>query len=134
MKLNPRMGLLGMGCVLLVCATGCPMQQVENEVTWGIKAATGQLTETTPTEWQVVTEKIDAAIPEADITLTDEQAVAIVDFLVENDLNSIDDIAALIERESDPATAEGVVIPDSLQELFDRNGAFADQILALLGQ
>ena len=134
MTLTSKLGLLGMSCVLLLVATGCPMQTVENELTWGLKAATGQLTQTTPTEWQAVVTKINTAVPEADVSLTNEQAEAVVDFLVANDLDTIDDIVALIERESDPETAEGVVIPDSLKDLFDQNGAFSDDILDALSE
>jgi len=92
---------------------------MENEVTWGIKAATNQLTSTTPREWQAVAEKVDEMVPEADITLTDDQAEAIVDFVQANDLNSIQEIADLVEQvQADPSTVNDLVIPDSVMELF----------------
>lgn len=112
------------GPVLLSCAlllvTGCPRTAPpENAVTWGVKATRGQLTTATPTEWQAIAEKIDARTPEVDVSLSDAQAAAIVEFVQVNDLDSIEEITDFVEgAQSDPSEFEEVVIPDSVMELF----------------
>ncbi len=115
-------GLVMVAAAAAVCTliTGCMFAQpVENEVTWAMKAATNQLTSTTPREWQAIVEVVDQAVPEADITLTDEQAQAIVDFIQANDLNSIQEIVELVQRvQQDPSLIDELVIPDSVMQLF----------------
>ncbi|MFQ5805726.1 MAG: hypothetical protein ACE5I3_04665 [Phycisphaerae bacterium] len=110
-----------LSCVTLLFTTGCPRPAPpENAVTWGIKAATGRLTETTPREWQALAQKVDELTPEVDIPdLTDEQAQAIVDFIQANELNSVQAITSLIEQaQADPSVLEEIEIPDSVMDLF----------------
>ena len=112
--------MVAAGAALGALITGCMFAQpAENEVTWAMKAATNQLTNTTPREWQAIVEVIDQAVPEADLTLTDEQAQAIVDFIQANDLNSIQEIVDLVQQvQEDPSLIDELVIPDSVLELF----------------
>lgn len=112
-------GLIATGCLCWVSFTGCVMPPVENEVTWAIKAAQQRLTETTVKEWQALAEKIDAAVAEMDISLTEEQAQAIIDFLKQYNLNGVDDILAFIDDvESGAIEVEDIEIPQSLLDLF----------------
>jgi hypothetical protein len=107
----------------------------ENAVTWGIKAATNRLTETTPREWQAVAERVDERTPQVDISLTDEQAAAIVDFLRANDLDSLRDIVDTVESvQNDPDAIGDIVIPPSVMDLFGNPaidfGGLVDDIFA----
>jgi len=122
-------------CGLSLLLPGCLSAPPENEVTWGIKAATGQLTQTTPREWQAVAEVIDEALPAVDVTLSDAQAQAIVDFVQANDLDSFAEILELIERaKNDPAVVQQLEIPDSVMEFFEQiegdGQDIIDQIIA----
>lgn len=105
---------------MLALVTGCPRPAPpENAVTWCVKAATGQLSEATPNEWQAVADKIDERTPQVDISLTDEQAEALADFIQANDLNTIDQIVDLVEQgQQDPNAIDDLVIPDSAAALF----------------
>ncbi len=125
--------LVVVSCPILLLTVGCPsVAPLENAFTWSVKAATGRLTETTPREWQAVVERVDEHTPQLDVSLTDEQAGAIVDFLQVNDLDSIGDIVSLVERvQSNPDSLESVEIPDSVFDLFgnsaiDFEGAVGD--------
>ena len=132
--MNRRTGLVGAGCALLLVVAGCVVPQIENEVTWGIKAAQERLTETTVKEWQSIIGVVDAAVPEVDITLTDEQAQGIIDFLNQYDLNSVDDIIAFIEDvENGDIDVEDIEIPESLMELFGDNQGLTADVLNNLG-
>lgn len=108
-------------CAALVFVTGCPQPAPpENAVTWGVKAARGQLTETTPREWQAAAEKIDKRTPDAEISLSDEQAEVIVEFLQTNDLDTLEEVTDLIERaQHDPSVLEECEIPDHMIDLFN---------------
>lgn len=113
MKIRSLSSLAVLCCTVLLIA-GCPsLTPVENEVTWGLKAASDQLTNATANEWKAITEKVDEAVPETDITMTDEQAAAVVDFVQVNNLDSIEDIITLLENPQD------VEIPDSMTQLFE---------------
>jgi hypothetical protein len=112
-----RLVVLGAGAGLLL--TGCTLAPPENAVTWGIKAGTGRLTETTPHEWQAVADKIDTRLPEVDVALSDAQAEAIVEFVQVNELDSIESMIALIEcAQQDPSVVEEIQVPDGMIELF----------------
>ena len=119
--------LTGMIAITLVGIAGCPMaaaptrtsnQGGGNIVTAGAKIAGGSITSLTPDELQVITDKAvelnpDITIPE----VTDEQAAAAVDFIVANDLNTLDDVVNLVEQaQQDP---NAVVIPDSVQAVLE---------------
>lgn len=118
------------GALLASMIAGCPQREpVENAVTFGLKAAQGRLTETTPNEWIAVAEKVDARIPEADIELTEEQAQAGIDFLEANDLNTIQEVVQLVgDVQADPTLIEELEVPESLLEIFaaEFEGEFGD--------
>lgn len=119
MRTVGMLGLIATGCFCCVSFPGCVMPQIENEITWGIKAAQQRLTETTVKEWQALAEKIDAAVAEMDISLTEEQAQAIIDFLKHYNLNGVDDILAFIDDvENGVIEIEEIEIPQSLLDLF----------------
>ena len=112
-----------LGCALSLVATGClTAASPENEVTWAVKAAAGTLTEATATEWQAVAEVIDEVVPGVDVTLTDAQAEAIVEFVQDNEIDDLEDVEALVEQaQTDP---ESIEVPDAFLELF---GDFSDE-------
>lgn len=113
-------GLVCAACLVFI--SGCAFAAPENEITWGWKAATGRLTETTPTEWQAVANRVNAFTPDANVSLTDEQAQAIVDFIQANDLNSIQEVTQLIDQvQTDPNSVD-VEIPESVTDLFGADG------------
>jgi hypothetical protein len=109
-----------LACPFLLLCVGCPSATPpENAVTWGLKAATGRLTETTPREWQAVADRIDERTPQVEVSLTDAQATAIVDFLQANDLGSIQDIVDTVEGvQNDPNSLGDIEIPQSVMDLF----------------
>ena len=126
MRNRSLISLVGLSCVLTLFLAGCfATAPVENEVTWAFKAASGQLSQTTATEWVAVANTISEAVPGVDVTLTEEQAQAIVDFLVANNIDTVDELMALIENPGD------VVIPDSVTALFGE--AAADAVNDLVG-
>ena len=112
MRIRKELGVALLGLTTLLLVTGCPFASLENYVTWGVKAAAGNLTATTATEWVSVAAFIDERTPETDVSLTEEQAQAIVDFLVANNLNKVADITYAIEH------PEQLEIPDSLIDLL----------------
>lgn len=82
-------------------------------ITAGVKVATGQLASLTPDEIQIIGDNISNFIVGAPpVELTNEQAAAISEVLIANDLNSIEDVTALVENPGD------VVLPDEFLELF----------------
>lgn len=117
---------LGMiGAMGLLTLTGCPQQSTRtnnqgggNIITAGAKVAGGNISSLTPDEVQVLADKVASNTTDLDIPeLTDEQAAAAVDFLVANNVNTIEDVQNLVEQaEQDPTSIE---IPDSIQELID---------------
>lgn len=113
--------VLVFGCVMALFAGGCiSAAPPENAVTWGLKAATGRLTETTANEWVALAERVDSYAPTADISLTAEQGQAIVDFLQANDLNTIQEVVMLVEAvANDPNSLQDIEIPDSMLTLFE---------------
>jgi len=122
MRTSSKLLLASLGCATMLWMAGCP-QPPENEITWGIKAVRGQLTTTTATEWQAVATKVDEAVPEADLTLTQVEAQAIVDFLKQYELDSQEDINAFIAQvEQDPGSVE---IPPALLNMFGDAAAAA---------
>ena len=82
-------------------------------ITAGVKVATGQLASLTPDEIQIIGDNIANFITDAvPVELTNEQAAAISEVLVANDLNTIEDITALIENPGD------IVLPEEFLDLF----------------
>lgn len=79
------------------------------EVSGGTKVLMGRMTSLTSTE-------VQAMASVANITLTDAQAQAIVQFLVDNNINSLNDAEALITKwQTDPLS---VKLPDGFLQLF----------------
>jgi hypothetical protein len=117
MKKNAYSSLAALGLVVSLFVSGCFVAApAESEVSWAIKAATNNLTEATAGEWQALAEKIDEFVPEVEVSLTDEQAEAIVEFVQANDIDGVQDIQDLIEQaQSDP---DSITIPDGFEELF----------------
>ncbi len=124
----------------LLSLGGCPFatdrlnnQGGGNLITLGLKAINGNLTSSTPDEWQVLTDRISELSPQVNITLGDDEAQAISDFLVANQLNSFDDVERVVRQVSDdPTNAGGLVIPESLQALID-SGIDLNQIVQVEG-
>jgi hypothetical protein len=112
-----------LGCAVSLVATGClTAAPPENELTWAVKAAAGNLTQTTVAEWQAVAEVIDEVIPGVDVTLTEAQAEAIVEFVQENEIDDLGDVEEMVEQaQTDP---ESIDVPDAFLELF---GEFSDE-------
>lgn len=116
---------VGVLCVCLVVLCGCPPAapaRTSNQgggsiVTAGVKIAGGTMTGLTADEIQIVTDTVSDMSTEFAIDVTDEQAAAAVEFLVENNLNTVQDIQVLVEQGiQDPGS---VVIPDSVQALIE---------------
>lgn len=119
MQLRSVLQIGVLGVLVMTLATGCPSVQPESALTWGLKASTNRLTQTTPAEWQAIVSKINELSPGANVALTDDEATAIVEFVQANDLDSIQEIAQLVaDVNDDPSSAGGVVIPESVTELF----------------
>jgi hypothetical protein len=127
-----RSGLTMLGCASALSLSGCfGAAPLENEVTWAIKAVRGELTQATATEWQAVSVRIDAWLPEVDVSLSDAQASTIVVFVQENEIEDVQDILETTDRaQSDP---NSIVIPDGFIELFAGFGeADFDELLGTL--
>lgn len=107
----------------VVTLTGCPVSDARTSnqgggslLTAGTKIAASNISGLTADEIQILGDtasEFNAQVP----ALSDEQADAISEFLVQNDINSVDDIQAIVD---DPGS---LVIPDGLEELFS-GGAF----------
>lgn len=119
MKLLAGATLLS-GSILL---TGCPVAdpRTSNQgggsiLSAGTKIAGGNISGLTPDEIQIIGDAA-TSVNEQVPTLSDEQADAISEFLVANNINSVDDVQAVVD---DPGM---LVIPEGLEELFS-GGAF----------
>jgi hypothetical protein len=106
--------------VLFVVVGGCAIgtgdprtsnQGGGNLLSAGIKVTSYQLSALTPDELQILADQVaptDPNVPQ----LTDEQADAIVQILRANNINSLDDLNALIaQAQTDPSV---VVLPEGL--------------------
>ncbi len=109
---------------LLPFLAGCPSPRTSNQgggsvVTAAAKLSSGDVAAMTADEWQIAVDNLptlaeftDIDLSEYDIPqLTDEQAQAIVDFIIANNITSLDDILALDINE--------IEIPEALQSLVD---------------
>ncbi|MEP0845268.1 MAG: hypothetical protein HRF50_00445 [Phycisphaerae bacterium] len=124
-----RVGILcASSLAALTFLVGCPTAPAENVITLGIKAATGQLTTSTPREWQALADRISQASETVDVSLSDAEAGAIVDFVQANDLNTVQEIRDLIQQAREDPSSVDVVIPDSVYTLFGE-GSNLDAIL-----
>ncbi len=116
MRTSSLLNLAVLGCAGLLFVGGCFVASPENEVTWAVKATTGNLTDASATEWQAVAAKIDEVVPEVNLALSDAQAQAVVTFVQANNIDSLQSIQEKIaEAQADPSS---VVIPDGFLELF----------------
>lgn len=94
-----------MACFVLAGTFGCLFAPVVPERTSNqgggtILSATGKMvggrmTQLTPDEVQIVADQINDLNPQVNLTLDDDQAQAIVDFLAQNGINSFDDFQNL---------------------------------------
>ncbi len=107
-----KAAVLGLtACFVLTGTLGClfgPMvpERTSNQGGGTILTATGkvlggQMTQLTADEVQIVTDQINDLNPQVDLTLDDDQAQAIVDFLAQNGINSFGDFQNL-----DPGTVQ----------------------------
>ncbi|MFH1748112.1 MAG: hypothetical protein ABIG44_13835 [Planctomycetota bacterium] len=123
---------LGIVCVLaLTFATGCPFNSLDSRtnnqgggsiLTAGIKFANNTLSALTADEIQIIT---DLIIQQAQLpidSLTDEQAAAIVIFIHDNNLNTIEDFLALRN-----ANINDLVISDEVREVLE-----SDELLEII--
>jgi len=133
-------GLLLTGCLVPAGPDRTNNQGGGNVITAGLKVANQQLAQLTPDEVQVIGDWITAQQEVVNLTLTEDEADALVQFLKQNNLNSRADVEALIaaveaaiDAGQDPADV--VVIPDGLLALIARIGAeHRDLILQWLGE
>ncbi len=108
------------GCAgLIVFAGGCfgdprtTNQGGGNIISATVKVGTGQLSNLTPDEIQIVGDNIATFIAGApSVELSDDQAAAISQVLIDNNLNTIQDVTDLVENPGD------VVLPDEFLDLF----------------
>jgi hypothetical protein len=114
-----RLSLVGVLLAGLLVLPGCPSPE-GNIITAVGKVAGGAMSTLTGTEIQVLVDQVAAVRPDLAVELTDEQAAAAAQFLKDNNLNTVDDIAALIENPGD------LVIPESLLALAESDSVNAD--------
>ncbi len=101
--------------------TGCPSadSRTGNQgggslISAGAKVAGGSMTDLTADEIQILGDVIATRSTRfAGVEITDEQATAAVDFLEANDLNTVNEIKALVDNPG------SITIPDSVQALLD---------------
>jgi len=127
---------LAVACAGLALLAGCvsvSSERTSNQgggsmLTAGAKVANNQLADLTADEIQLLADMISELAEEVDIFLTDEDAAVIRDFLMQNNLNSIEDIQNLIaeaQAADDPLSV--VVIPRGAAEFL----AHLDQVITL---
>ena len=129
MNANKAAALGLTACLVLTGTLGClfgPMvpERTSNQGGGTILTATGkvlegQMTQLTADEVQIVTDQLNDLNPQVDLTLDDDQAQAIVDFLAQNGINSFDDFQNL-----DPGTVQP---PQGAAELFENFSLLGDE-------
>lgn len=113
------------GCAVLL--TGCPAQdpRTSNQgggsiLSAGAKIAGSRISTLTPDEIQILGDTVSARSAQIELSITDQQAADAVQFLVDNKVNSIQDIQRLVEQyQNDPNSIE---IPESILDLFESGG------------
>ena len=105
-------------CVVLIAGlaaatVGCGTNPLVSAATGAMKIANSQMTQLTAAEVQALSQVVVQIINEQtggnQAPLTAEQAAAIVAFLQANNVNSPDDITALIEQaQEDPSSIQGL--------------------------
>jgi len=129
-----KLHLFGIATVLiLVTLTGCfsmPWTRTGNQgggslVTAVAKLTSGKLGVLTPDEIQILTDAV-RRLADVDVPpVTDEQAAAVVKFLDDNNVETVEDLEALIKQaEEDPSS---IVISDEVREVIEQIIANADQ-------
>ncbi|MBN2446125.1 MAG: hypothetical protein JXO22_05345 [Phycisphaerae bacterium] len=109
-------------------------------LTAGAKIATNQLTSLTADEVQIIGDFINPQLPNVDLTLTDDEAAAIVEFLQVNNLNSLIETQQKISEAIAVAAVGGdastvLIIPEGLTSLIERiGGDAAEDIWNALGE
>jgi hypothetical protein len=108
-------------CFVLTGTLGCLLAPVVPErtsnqgggtiLTATGKVLDGQMTQLTADEVQIVMDQISDLDPQLDLTLDDDQAQAIVDFLAANGIDSLDDFQDLT-----PGTIQ---LPQGVAQLFE---------------
>jgi len=107
------------GC-LAIGTAGCGTDPLVAAATGAMKIAGGQMSQLTATEVQAISQLVVNLINEetggSQPPLTAEQAAAIVAFLQANNINTPEDITALIEQaQQDPSSIQGL---DELAQAF----------------
>ena len=128
-----KLTLLGFSVSLvLVLAGGCPLaapsrtnnQGGGNLLSAGLKFAGDDMTDLTADEIQIATDFVieqSEDLPEDVEPLTDEQAAALVIFLNDNDIDSMEDIQRLLDNPQDIIISpEVLAVLDTLEDInFD---------------
>lgn len=121
--------------LLALSLGGCPYQdqRLINQGGGSIisavgKLATGEMSDITPDELQIIADTISEVNPDVDVNITDDEALAGIEFIRQNKINSFDDVSALIQRaQQDP---KSVVVPPSLMNLAN-SGVTLDDLVHL---
>lgn len=111
----------GLAAVSMGTLAGCPSadSRTGNQgggslISAGAKVAGGTMTTLTADEIQIIGDVIATRSTRfAGVEITDEQAVAAVDFLDANNLDTVSEIKALVDNPN------GITIPSSVQALLD---------------
>jgi len=118
-----------LGAALLLSLTGCPFFVGTPLFNWAVKALQGRLTDTTADEWLAVAGVINEVAPQVQLSLSEAQAQAIVDFLQANDLNRVREVVDLVRRaRQDPSVIDELEIPDSVIEVFGNDQVDLDEL------
>lgn len=118
---------------VLLSIAGCPVAATESRtnnqgggslITAGAKILGQNMSTLTADEIQILADKAAEFAPadkQEQLTLSDEQAAAVTDFIDANGVDSVSDLEALIQQaEDDPGS---IVIPESVLDLIE-GGAF----------
>ncbi len=114
-------------CGLAVSSTGCFFG--DSILSAGAKLASGQISQLTPGELQILNQTISGVLaadnPDLQIEpLTDDQATAVSSFLAANNLNTFEDFEALGETaRNNPESLQGL---DELAAAFEGSGTDFD--------
>ena len=118
-------------CATLILISGCmlstPGSRTNNQgggslITAAMKYNSNNLSALTADEVQIVTDELIAQYNLPIDPLTDEQAAAIIQFMADNNLNTIEDFQAL--READ---ADDIIISDDVRDVLE-----SDDVLGII--
>ncbi len=113
MKLAKTGLCVALTAVIASGATGCGTNPLLAAASGAMKIANSQMSQLTAAEVQAMSELVIGVINEQmgvnQQPLTADQAAAIVAFLQANNINSLDDLAAIIQRaQDDPGSVQGL--------------------------